>query len=518
MVGWAVGAAAMLLLQGLGVLRTSLLIRRARPVQNQRWLRLADETRELVGCRRSVRLVLSRELDTPAVFGCIHPVVILPASSHTWLEDRLEAVLQHEFIHITRLDWPARIIGRAARAVYWFNPLAWWAVHRLDLEQELACDEEVLSLGTRASSYACHLLGVARSAARCPSAAVAGLEMARRSHLEERIMSMLHRRRHRKIGLTVMLPAVLLTAALVPAIAAVQPAEREPRTAGPELREALTEMRRAEERIDPSVARIEAIEIDMEPVLETIDDLEVDIDHEALARIEAEMEPILARIEAIEIDMGPVHEQIEAMHEQLESMTFHIEDGTLDEVHRQIEEQMEVFHQQMESMQFDLEPYHEQIEQLHEQLEPLHEQMAQLHVDALPHHDELERIHEDALARMHDEIDRIHDEMAPLHEELERLGHRIERAVSTEVAGFLRSQLAAVATADAPFGRAADLLVDEADIHVEDDLLTVAVPRRDSRRILTDLFEPHMIGSRDVFERAVEAAAGELGELEFSVE
>ena len=156
-------------------------------------------------------------------------VLALPPRAATWPYDRRRAVLLHEAIHVARFDWPVRIIARIARAAYWFNPVTWWAVRRLDLEQELACDEEVLSHGGRPSSYACHLLAIARSISTHPTTAISGLAMARRSHLEERIMTMLNRTNHRKVGSRALFATAILMAAMVPAIAAVYPGDPPPR-------------------------------------------------------------------------------------------------------------------------------------------------------------------------------------------------------------------------------------------------------------------------------------------------
>jgi beta-lactamase regulating signal transducer with metallopeptidase domain/predicted nucleic acid-binding Zn-ribbon protein len=517
LVVWGAGALLFLLHHEAGVRRMFQIIRRGRTVRDPRWLELVDEVRHQVGCRQRVRLVISPELDIPAMFGVLRPVVLLPAHADTWIDERRMAVLQHELVHVVRLDWPVRVIARVTRAVYWFNPLAWWAVRRLDLEQEMACDEEVLSLGSRASSYACHLLGIARTAVFRPAVAIAGIEMARRSNLEERIMRILERSKHRKVGLAVILPAAVLTAALVPAIAAVQPAEPGPRTASPELKAAMEDMERAEEKIEPYIEKITRQELDLHPHIERIEAIEAEIDEEAIARIEAEMEPILAEIEALEIDMGPLHDQIDAMTDELHSMEFHIEDGTLEEVQFQIQEQMAEFHEQMGSIHLDLEPFHEQMEALHEQLEPMMEKIHAIHAESVPSHEEMERIHAE-MEPFHEEMERIHQEMEPLEEELERMGERVEQAIQGDVADVLRSHLGPVTGPGAPYREAAARIVDDAHIHISNGLLELDASKREVQEILTDLFAPSRIGTQNAFDHAVQAAVEEVCDLEIRID
>ncbi len=274
---WALGAAILIGRLAFGLWRVSRAVRRAEPVTNPNWLRTLDRARHQTRCRRHVRLVFSSEVEIPATVGVLRPTIVLPISANTWFDDRRAAVLAHELIHIARLDWPARMIARITRAAYWFNPLAWWAVRRLDLEQELACDEEVLSLGMGASDYACHLLGIARHALPTPAPAIPALGMARRTHLEARIMTILKRTTHRRVGLAVIIPAAIAMAAMVPALAAVYPTDPAPRTASPELKTLMAEMKAVEERMEPHLARIEEITISMEPQLEMLEQIEITI-------------------------------------------------------------------------------------------------------------------------------------------------------------------------------------------------------------------------------------------------
>ena len=69
------------------------------------------------------------------------------------------------------------------------TPLVWRAAHRARLEQEQACDDRVLGLGTASVEYAQHLLDIARTFAAVP--ARGALAMAASATLPERMRAIL---------------------------------------------------------------------------------------------------------------------------------------------------------------------------------------------------------------------------------------------------------------------------------------------------------------------------------------
>lgn len=81
----------------------------------------------------------------PAVLWGLRSRVLLPAD----FMDRFDAherklVLHHELIHLRRGDAWWSLLANLAAALLWCHPLAWLALPRLRLDQELACDERVL--------------------------------------------------------------------------------------------------------------------------------------------------------------------------------------------------------------------------------------------------------------------------------------------------------------------------------------------------------------------------------------
>jgi len=509
---WALGAMILFARLGIGSWRVRKALRNAHPIDDPYWRQLFAGALDQARCRRKVRLLWCEAVEVPATVGVLRPTVVLPPRAAAWPYDRRRAVLLHEAIHVARLDWPVRTVACVARAVYWFNPLIWWAVRRLDLEQELACDEEVLALGTGASDYACHLLGVARHAVPTPSPAIPALGMARRTHLEERIMTILRRTTHRRVGMAVLIPAAILMAAMVPALAAVYPGQSEPRPASPELKQLMAEMQEVEARIEPRLAKIEDIEIKMEPKLKALEELEITIPTGAMEELEKQLQPYYQRLEAIEIDMEPYHEQMEALEEQLQSVKLHIEDGTLEEVERQIQAQMEAHMEGLEKIQLEMEPFMKQMEAIQVEMEDVQERMADVHIDMEPINEQMAKIQID-MEPFQEEMEKIHIEMEPFHREMELLSDRMKHALQGEVIAVLQAELGPVIAPGTPLDEAAALIAEDASITIDDNTLKFRASKRRTREVLTDLLSDHRIGTQEAFDAAIDSAVNALSPL-----
>ena len=96
----------------------------------------------------------------PAVLWSWRSLILLPADLVTRFGAEQRAlVLAHEQAHLARHDPLWSTLAEIAAALLWFHPLAWLALPRFRLDQELACDERVLRQRTHAAgSYARALL------------------------------------------------------------------------------------------------------------------------------------------------------------------------------------------------------------------------------------------------------------------------------------------------------------------------------------------------------------------------
>ena len=193
---WLAGVLVMLTWILGGLLRTWLLVRSAREVVDGPLAWLFDELSEELSLARRVTLLQTSGSTMPMAWG-IRPRILLPVDADDWTDARLRAVLLHELAHVRRRDYATQLVARFAGTLYWFNPLVWFAIHRMRVERELACDDQVLSAGSRASDYAGHLLEIARLANARAFAPFGGVAMARRSRLRDRLLAVLDDTRRR---------------------------------------------------------------------------------------------------------------------------------------------------------------------------------------------------------------------------------------------------------------------------------------------------------------------------------
>ena len=174
-----------------GVIGVALVARRAAVVTDDESLRALDAARDHLRLDREVRLLRSKEISMPVVWGLKQPVLLLPAVSEAWSAERLRVVLLHELAHVKRWDSATVLLTRAAVAVFWFHPMAWSLERIARSECERACDDLVLESGAKPSDYAEHLLAIARTLPHTDPFRSVTLAMTRRSQLEGRLLSIL---------------------------------------------------------------------------------------------------------------------------------------------------------------------------------------------------------------------------------------------------------------------------------------------------------------------------------------
>lgn len=187
---WIAGGVLLVLRLAYGMVRVFWMERRAVEITDDGWVRIADGLARRLRVGRMVTLLREAHAVVPMTWGVVRPVVLLPADAEGWDTERRTVVLAHELAHVRRWDTLTQWVAHLALALFWFNPLVWMAARQMREEREHACDDAVLSIGTRPVEYADHLLDIVRSlgSAEGPAAALA---MARRSQFEGRLLAIL---------------------------------------------------------------------------------------------------------------------------------------------------------------------------------------------------------------------------------------------------------------------------------------------------------------------------------------
>jgi beta-lactamase regulating signal transducer with metallopeptidase domain len=195
---YVAGVVVVLLPSVVGLIRLRGVLRRAHRVDaDDGWRRTLEDARAAAfGSRssRAVRVYLSSEAAVPMTWGFARPVIVLPQSVLRWSDARRGMSLVHELVHVRAADWPTKLGARAACALYWFHPAAWWLARRFRADCELACDGRVIASGARRSDYA-ELLVDAADALAAHRGSRAALALSRRDGLRGRLDAVLDTQR-----------------------------------------------------------------------------------------------------------------------------------------------------------------------------------------------------------------------------------------------------------------------------------------------------------------------------------
>ncbi len=165
---WAYLAVAATLLArlGFGLVVTWRTARGATPIRES-WTRGLDAR-------------MTDAVSVPVTFGA---TVLLPTNYRDWPPATRQAVMVHERSHAESGDFYIQLLSSVNRALFWFNPLAWWLDARLTELAEIISDDTAIEEVADRPNYAEVLLDMSNSLKRAP----AGVAMARPATVGRRI-------------------------------------------------------------------------------------------------------------------------------------------------------------------------------------------------------------------------------------------------------------------------------------------------------------------------------------------
>ncbi len=121
----------------------------------------ADTEKFLEECKKEWNVYLCDEVETPCLFGLIHPAIYV-TSEVVKDEEVLRHVIAHETTHYLHRDYIWGYLRALCLTIHWYNPLVWYAAFLSRNDAELACDEAtIMRLGEmERTSYGRTLIGL----------------------------------------------------------------------------------------------------------------------------------------------------------------------------------------------------------------------------------------------------------------------------------------------------------------------------------------------------------------------
>ncbi len=109
-------------------------------LSNLRFAQKLRHQREILNLEGPLPVYLSKEIETPCLFGVISPAIYVTEEVlHN--EQTLHHVLEHEYTHYLQKDHIWSLLRCVCLALHWYNPLVWLAAKLSKYDAELSCDE-----------------------------------------------------------------------------------------------------------------------------------------------------------------------------------------------------------------------------------------------------------------------------------------------------------------------------------------------------------------------------------------
>ena len=102
-----------------------------------------SDTIKSFNLKRKVKVYINDDLKSPLTFGILGPKIVIQREI---IDDTelLNHVLIHELIHIKKYHIVFNHIVNMLACIYWFNPIFWFSLEKIQQDVEINCDKEVI--------------------------------------------------------------------------------------------------------------------------------------------------------------------------------------------------------------------------------------------------------------------------------------------------------------------------------------------------------------------------------------
>lgn len=211
---WFIGTSFLLLKILLGWILTKKIITQSTPIDNVTFNKIKSIAEKDLSIQQPIIYTSSSMIASPITIGLLKHWIILPKYTLNWSEEKISMILMHELAHIKRHDTVWFIFSIIMTSLYWINPIAWSLRKNYILDSEKICDDFVLLNKSDTRSYAENLITIVKSINKNRKINLVGINMARKTELEERLMSIV-RNNHRKVKINSSLTKLFIILTIV---------------------------------------------------------------------------------------------------------------------------------------------------------------------------------------------------------------------------------------------------------------------------------------------------------------
>lgn len=187
--------------------------------ENDEINKLLDQCKLQMNISRKIPIIINKRNKAPYLLGLFRPKIIIASQTiDKFSLEEVRYIFLHELSHFKRKDILVNWIIILVQAMHWFNPIVWYAFHKMRQDCEISCDEMVLNYlkPNESKSYGQTILNLTKAFSnKNLTPGVAGIvnksETKRRILMISRFSKKSKRWSIAAIGITLIIGAVSLT-------------------------------------------------------------------------------------------------------------------------------------------------------------------------------------------------------------------------------------------------------------------------------------------------------------------
>jgi bla regulator protein blaR1 len=187
---WLAGAALLLVLVIVGILKASKIVRNSRTSERLRG-RVSSWTSPRIASSKPIEFRVSNDCTGAFCWQIHRPIVVVPEVVLNFPLGEQWAIVRHELAHLRRQHPLHLFLQRLVEAFFWFHPLVWWASRQAAAAREIRCDREAVNSSSEAAVYLRSLLRLVELQLNRPTLLPAGLSFAGQESLLKRRANLL---------------------------------------------------------------------------------------------------------------------------------------------------------------------------------------------------------------------------------------------------------------------------------------------------------------------------------------